>query len=94
MRKKVVVKIAKHIRTLDRGIQIIKLYKLTPALDGYDYVVVSAIKRAFDTNRSETFIFGANKKGEIINYSEMGASQRDTTNHEKVLRESGYKVKM
>jgi len=58
-----------------------------------EYVVVSSLSAAFDTGRPETYIFPADKEGHVVSWGEIGASQRGTTSHKKVLRESGYTIK-
>jgi hypothetical protein len=82
-----------------------RLYRLDPPIEGYpsyddeakedhtyEYVVVSALEAAFDTGRPETYMFGANELGVIVDFMEIGASQRGTTSHELVVRESGYTI--
>ena len=99
MKMKTKTKTAKLIKdNLPGAIGHQALYKLNPPMEKYDgtkfaFVVVSSIAGAFDTGRPETYIFGADETGKIVSYSEMGASQRDTQDHELVLRESGYTIK-
>jgi hypothetical protein len=76
-----------------------RLYKLSEEVEyGFrekkftKYVVVSAIGMAFDTGRSETFIFPADSKGEIIDWGEMNGSQSGVEDHELVLKAAGYEV--
>jgi hypothetical protein len=79
-----------------------RLYRLDPPIEGYggydqpnpthEYVVVSALEAAFDTGRPETYIFPADETGHILSFGEIGASQRGTTSHELVVRESGYTI--
>ena len=54
-----------------------------------EYVVVSAVHNAF---AHETYIFPADRKGNIEKWGELEGSQRGTTSHAKVLANAGYKV--
>lgn len=82
---------ATFIKKLDKWTGEARLYKLQPPLDGHIFVVVSATAAMF--TGPETYIFPSDKLGEYIDFSEIGASQRGTLSHEKVLLESGYEVK-
>lgn len=64
-----------------------KLWKLSPPLEGYTYVITSAINNSI---AHETFIFPANKDGLTIDWRELKGSTRNTTNHEKALNNAGY----
>lgn len=55
-----------------------------------EYVVVSAVHAMF--SGPETYMFPADKDGNITDWGEIGASQRGTLSHETVLTESGYEV--
>lgn len=66
-------------------------YKLSPALNGYEYVVVSA---AYTTDHGpETYIFGADKNGTIMAWRELKGSFVGGLNHKQALANAGYTVK-
>lgn len=68
-----------------------KHYRLDPPLDGiYADVVVSAADVPY--SGPETFIFGANEKGEISDWGELPGSYRGGLDHEQALRNAGYTV--
>lgn len=69
-----------------------RLYHVEPPLDGYDYVIVSAVPSWFDTMRPETYIFPANENGEEINMSELSGSFKGDMDHARALRGAGYEV--
>jgi hypothetical protein len=56
----------------------------------YNYVVVSS---ATVYGEDETYIFGADENGEVIDWIELSGSQRGVYNHETVLNNAGYEVK-
>ena len=78
-----------------------RLYRLNPPVEQtswdldedkdvtkhHEYVVVSAI-----TNPVETYIFGADSKGNIVDWTELTGSYRGGTDHEKALSNAGYVV--
>ena len=76
------------------------LYKLsTPMVyEGYmedsteefDYVVVSQSQVPF--SGPETYIFGADKNGKVLNWSELDGSRRGSYSHAAVLGFAGYEV--
>lgn len=89
------MKIATKIKDVDFGVGPgckQTLYRCEPPMCSYDYVIVSALAEAFDTNRPETFIFGADVMGEIVNYSELPGSYRGGMDHVKALRDAGYQI--
>jgi len=63
------------------------LYQLSIALDGYDYVIVSATN-VF--SGPETFIFGTDKNAKKINWLELTGSFCGEMNHSEALRRAGY----
>ena len=75
-----------------------RLYRLTPPLasdewsDGgpYEYVVVSAV--VVEYSGAETYIFGANEAGEVVDWSELPGSFHGGLNHEAALTGAGYVV--
>lgn len=67
-----------------------RLFKMEPPLEKHKYVVVSAVVAEF--SGPETYIFPANKKGEIKDWGELEGSQRGTLSHEDVLSDLGYAI--
>lgn len=68
------------------------LYKLSKPLEGHKYVVVSAANVVF--SGPETYIFGANAKGEVTDWIDLEGSYRGGFSHEKALSNAGYTVKV
>ena len=71
------------------------LYKMEPAYEGNDYIVVSAsdMRQSPFGKIYETYIFAANSEGEIVDIgNELLGSQKGTHSHEKVLKDIGYKI--
>lgn len=68
------------------------LYRLSEPLGGYETVVVSALTSAFDTGQPETYIFGADENGKVLDWGELDGSQRGTTDHALVLGFAGYEI--
>lgn len=83
---------ATFVKRLDRFLGDDRLYKLEPALEGNDHVVVSAIGSAFDTGVSETYMFPASSSGDVTDWLELSGSERGVFDHEKVLRNAGYTI--
>ena len=69
----------------------VALYKLSEAHEGYKYVICSSSTDA-SIFGLETFIFGANGRGEVLDCDELYGSKRDTEDHEEVLNAAGYEV--
>jgi hypothetical protein len=74
-----------------------RLYKLSESVETEtgettEYVVISAISRAFDTGRPETFIFPANRKGEITDWQEMKGSIQGVQDFDVAIRNAGWSV--
>ncbi len=69
-----------------------RLYHVRPALGGHDYVVSSALGSAFDSGQPETYIFGANPKGEVLSWSELEGSQRGICDPDSAIRNAGYEI--
>lgn len=65
-----------------------KLYKLTPPLDGNDYVIVSAANVFF--SGPETYIFPANEHGDVTDWCELEGSFRGALDHRRALLGAGY----
>lgn len=57
-----------------------------------EYVIVSALRNAFDTGGPETYIFPADETGEIIAWGELDGSARGVYDHDRVLAKAGFKV--
>ena len=98
------MKKAKYIRTTrDDGEIVQKLYELDPPLEefsflseereSHQYVIVSAANHGEGILRvHETYIFPADKDGEITDWGELPGSIKGTTDHEEALQEAGYEV--
>lgn len=97
-------KTANLIRTVNpraQGDQ--RLYHCTPPMPGWepwgkdgqqqhwDYVVVSAANVPF--SGPETYIFGADSSGEIVDWTELDGSFKGGLDHEQALRNAGYEVR-
>ena len=95
------------IKKLDGFTGDARLYRLDPPLimkdyDGnvildkkgnataHQYVVVSATDAMF--SGPETFIFPANKTGNITSWSELNGSFKGDLDHEEALRNAGYSI--
>ena len=68
-----------------------KLYRLTPSLAGNKYVLVSAAYTWDHGN--ETYIFGANSKGNVTNWNELKGSYKGGLDHTEALNRAGYVIK-
>jgi hypothetical protein len=66
------------------------LYRLSDRLKGFDYVVVSAVVNPLCY---ETYIFGSDKNGEVLEWGELPGSECYVYSHEKALNNAGYEVK-
>ena len=68
------------------------LYELSPPMKNekrkHKFVVCSTAHPMFSD--VETYIFPANKKGEVISWGDLDGSQKGTTSHEVVLNNAGY----
>lgn len=56
----------------------------------YTYVIVSAAMVAY--SGPETYIFGADETGHIVDWSELPGSFRGALDHDAALRDAGYEV--
>lgn len=93
---------ATFIRTLEGFKGVARLYTVEPPItyekyvDGdpvekaADYVVVSAVN-AFGMG-NETYIFPADKDGEIVDWGELPGSFKGALDHETALENAGYFV--
>jgi hypothetical protein len=84
------MKTATKVKDLENPKAMQSLYKLSDRLKGFDYVVVSA---ALTPYVHETYIFGSDRHGEIIDWEQLTGSTRDIYSHEKALNNAGYEVK-
>lgn len=76
------------------------LYKVDPPMKSYswgdepverfEYVRVSAVNVPF--SGPETYIFGADSEGNVLNWGELDGSYRGGLDHEEALRGAGYEV--
>lgn len=66
------------------------LWEVTPKIDGHKYVITSATQVEF--TGPETYMFGADENGEIVDWCELPASYRGELNHKKCFENIGYKV--
>jgi hypothetical protein len=69
-----------------------RLYRLNEPLNGYTYVVVSAIDERPACRVHETYIFGAQHTGEVADWGVLEGSYKGGTDHEEALRRAGYEV--
>jgi hypothetical protein len=94
---------AHKIKKLDGFQGEAELFRMEPPHEGYDYVVVSAI-----TSRptgmpeidnipglldSETYIFGANAEGEVVDWSDLPGSFKGAMDIPQALLNAGYVIK-
>lgn len=56
----------------------------------YEYVVASAANAMF--SGPETYLFGADKDGEIVDWDELPGSFKGGLDHERALQNAGYTV--
>lgn len=75
-----------------------KLYKLSPPISGgyedkpdCEYVIVSAAM--VPHSGPETYVFGSDEAGKIIDWNERAGSYRGGLDHEEALRRAGYSVR-
>lgn len=92
----------RDLRVESNGVAVIakqSLYRLSEPLftdwaddapEPFDYVVVSAA--VVPWSGPETYIFGANEAGKILNFLELPGSFRGDLDHEAALSNAGYKV--
>lgn len=66
------------------------LYKLSPPLDGNDFVIVSATDAMF--SGPETYLFPGNEQGEVTDWGELEGSFRGGLSHKEALRNAGYAI--
>lgn len=88
------MKTATFIRNIETNIGEKKLFRWDPPMEKYDgseyeFIIVSAVNHSFAL---ETFIFPANKDGEILSFGELDGSEGGIFDHNKVLQNAGYTV--
>lgn len=72
------------------------LYELSEPLTSYDgaeqykYVIVSAVTVPY--SGPETYIFGADEYGNVLDFFELPGSFRGSLHHKEALKNAGYKV--
>lgn len=67
-----------------------RLYRLEPHPEGYQYVVVSAVRVPF--SGPETYIFKADSQGKVADWAELEGSFRGALDHARALRGAGYEI--
>lgn len=68
------------------------LFQMNPPLEENEYVIVSAILLAFDTGVPETYIFGADVDGNIVDWRELEGSFQGAIDIEKAINNAGYDI--
>ena len=84
------MKTATKVKDLENPKAMQSLYRLSDRLRGFDYVVVSAVVNHLCY---ETYIFGTDENGEVLDWGELPGSECDVYSHEKALNNAGYEVK-
>ena len=89
------MKTAELLRDVDTGPSqagecVQRCYALSEPLDGYRFVVVSALHHK---DGPETYIFPSDDKGEIFDWGELTGSYRGGTDHAEALRRAGYVIR-
>lgn len=73
-----------------------RLYRLSEPLEGNEYVVVSAATVShislFNGPGPETYIFGADRDGDVIDWMDLPGSAQGDLDHEAALNRAGYEV--
>lgn len=73
-----------------------RLYELSEPIGAGDgestrYVIVSAI--VMPLTGPETYIFPADKDGEVKHFTELGGSYRGGVSHETALKDAGFSIR-
>lgn len=66
----------------------VDLGEYVPVDRGYDYIVVSSVIR--HSGQPETYIFGADEDGKIVDWRELRGSSRGHLSHDLALSDAGY----
>ncbi len=94
------VKTATFIREHVNGVGAVqRLYRLSVPMTAehcdepvsYEYVIVSAVVVDYGGG-PETYIFGADENGDVVDWLELPGSYRGDLNHEEALRGAGYSI--
>ena len=83
------MKTASKVKDLEHPKAKQALYKLSDRLKGFDYVVVSAVLAPYV---HETYIFGSDRHGKIIDWEQLPGSIPECYSHEKALNYAGYEM--
>lgn len=88
------MKTATFLRTTrSNKINLQSVYMCKPPLDGHKYVLVSAVDEKLGFYRVyETYIFGCDKNGEVLDWAELHGSLKDTFSHKEALENAGYVI--
>lgn len=78
-------KVATHVRDTCEGK---KVFRMSPPLDGHEHVIVSAANALL--SGPETYIFGCDKDGRVVDWSELDGSFKGGLSHDQALRNAGY----
>lgn len=69
------------------------LYKMNPSHNGYEYVIASSLFEVVGGHQlNETYLFGADKEGVILDWCELDGSMKGTQSHAEALNHAGYSV--
>ena len=69
------------------------LYKMNPPHNGYEYVIASSLFGRLGRHQlDETYLFGADKEGVILDWCELDGSMKVTQSHAEAFNEAGYCV--
>lgn len=82
------MKTATKVKKLDGFAGIAALYKLSEPLENFEYVIVSAST----VLGVETYIFGSNEDGEVLDWEDLPGSVRGVYDHTVALNHAGYEV--
>lgn len=85
---------ATFVRNLSNFNGEAKLFRVEPAAayDGDKTTEHVAVSKVCGAWAHETYIFPANERGEVIEWTEMDGSARGEHSHEDVLRSAGYSI--
>ena len=83
------MKTATRVKDLENFTGMAALYKLSEPLKNFEYVVASAAS-VFGVD--ETYLFGSDENGEIVDWLELPGSTRNVYNHTVALNNAGYGV--
>lgn len=67
-----------------------KHYRMEPPYEGFQFVVSSASRVPY--SGPETYLFGADEKGEIIEWGELRGSFKGELDCEQAIRNAGYEI--